>query len=189
MNSAPAHRYNIAYYSYLCQKNMADNYLENKMEEYRHGLRRPAVKSAARRAGVLAPGLHIQFPPVWIVILADTATEAAPFLSAMREAGLSVALCCRNGGKDASALAQRLGARLYRDTCATNHILADLAKNGNDPLWILKLRPDTHCRRSIVPAPATAGLPPAVIARELLFLIHPEHEALLDAQTLFTVCR
>ena len=189
MNSAPAHRYNIAYYSYLCQKNMADNYLENKMEEYRHGLRKPAVKSAARRAGVLSPGLHIQFPPVWIVLLADTATEAAPFLSVMREAGLSVALCCRNGGKDATALAQRLGARLYPDTCATDHILADLAKNGNDPLWILKLRPDTHCRRSISPTPAAADISPTVLAREFLFLIHPEHDALLNAQSMFDVSR
>lgn len=168
---------------------MADNYLENKMEEYRHGQQRPTVKSAVRRAGVLAPGLHLNFPPLWIVLLAGTATEATPFLSAMREAGLSVALCCRNGGKNASVLAQKFGARLYPDSSSPDQILADLVKNGNDPLWILNLRHDTHCRRSISPTQAAADIPAAVVAREFLFLIHPEHEALLEAQTLFTVCR
>jgi len=87
----------------FASKNMADNYLENKMEEHRRGLSRPATKSPTRRAGVLAPGLHLLFPPMWIVLTADTAEDAAPYLAAMRSAGINVALCCSDGGKATSA--------------------------------------------------------------------------------------
>lgn len=166
---------------------MADNYLENKMEEHRRSLHRPAVKSGARRAGVLTPGLHLNFPPLWVTLLADTATEAAPFVSAMREAGISVALCCRNGGKNASVLAQKFGVRHYPDNCGTEQLITDLARNGNTPLWILNLRTGASVPHSISLTPAATDIEPAILAREFLFLIHPEHKTLLEAQSLFAV--
>lgn len=163
---------------------MADNYLENKMEEHRRSQARPAAKSAVRRAGVLAPGLHLYYPPMWILLLSRTAAEAAPYAEALRGAGLSVALCCREGGREAAVLAQKYGARLYPDTCDTGRMLADLEKNGNRPSRIIDLGTDCGCA-AICPSAAAEATPSAILARELLFLLHPEHEKLLESQTLF----
>jgi len=166
---------------------MADNYLENKMEEHRRGTIRPAVKSASKRAGVLAPGLHLQYPPMWIAILAYTAAEVEPFVTVLRSAGISVALCCREGGREAVTLAQKFGARLYPDRCPIESLLADLAKNGSNPYIIVNLRSDSNIPGAIFVPALSSDIPASVLARELLFLIHPTHENLLKAQTLFEI--
>lgn len=171
----------------FASKNMADNYLENKMEEHRRGQTRPSAKSAVRRAGVLSPGLHLTFPPMWAAIIADTAAEAQPYVSTLRNAGISVALCCRNGGKEASVLAQRLGARLYPDSSETENILADLSANGHTPSWAINLRATPCSYRSISPTETSRDIPADILARELLFMLHPEHENLLKAQSLFDI--
>ena len=173
----------------FASKNMADNYLENKMEEHRRGLSRPATKSPTRRAGVLAPGLHLLFPPLWIVLTADTAEDAAPYLTAMRSAGINVALCCSDGGKATSALAQKMGARLYPASCETEHIISELAANGHTPSWTVCLRTTLSNSRTISPAETSKGIPAQILARELLFMLHPEHESLLEAQNLFDIRR
>lgn len=165
---------------------MADNYLENKMEEHRHSSGRQAVKRVFRRAGVLSPGLHLEYPPMWVAILADTAPAAEPYVATLRGAGISVALCCCNGGREASVLAQKFGARLYPDSCETDSLISDLAKNGNNPTWIIDLC--NNCgHKSISLSSNAEPIPAAILARELLFLIHPEHEKLLKSQTLFNI--
>jgi len=164
---------------------MADNYLERKMDDYRNGRMKSAARGgAAARAGTLTPGLHISFPPMKVAVFASDAVQAQPFVAALRGAGITVALCCRDGGRQAVVLSQQFGLRLYPDGCASDRLLADFSRIGGAPTHVVDLCGVVTGRR-LVPSPAAAKTDPAVLARELLFIIHPEHEALLTNQTLF----
>lgn len=166
---------------------MADNYLERKMEEHRSG-KATSHTITPLRSSSLHPGLHLLYPAMKVAVFAHNAPQAQPYVEALRTAGLNVALCCSAGGKEATALAQRTGARLYPDSCAYERLLADFGRIGAAPEYIVDLcdctPSDSRRIRLSGHADKTA---PEVLARELLFLIHPDHKQLLNLQALFTV--
>lgn len=166
---------------------MADNYLERKMEEHRSG-KATSHTTTPLRSSSLQPGLHLLYPAMKIAVFAYSAPQAQPYVEALRAAGLNVALCCSAGGKEATALAQKTGARLYPDSCTYERLLADFSRIGAAPEYIIDLcncaPSDSRRIRLSGHADKTA---PEVLARELLFLIHPDHKQLLSLQSLFTV--
>ena len=167
---------------------MADNYLEKRMEEHRAGRDRVAVRSTASRAGCLQPGIHLQYPPMRVVVFAANAAEASPFVETLRGAGLSVALCCTYGGKAAVEMSQRHGARLYPDGSAPEGVVADFCRIGNLPMWVVDLCGAVEVGKSrILLSEQAKTEAPGVLARMLLFMIHPEHGSLLANQSIFEV--
>lgn len=152
------------------------------MEEHRKGT--PAARKI--RTGTPVPGLHLRYPDMWIVLIADNATDAEAFLAAFRSAGINVALSLVSGGREGTAIAQKYGARQYPDGSDMSRILADLSSHRSSPAYIIDLRS--------VPSAGTISLsekaksnPKGILARELLFMLHPDHVNLLSAQDMFIV--
>lgn len=159
---------------------MADNYLERRMDDYRSG--RLAPKSRKPSATSLpADALVLRYPALRILLRADALTpELVSLVKAMRRVGLRVAVWC---GEDASALCMREGARCYPSRMDARQVLADL-----DARW-------GGTDRAVVIGDATLPVPSLracfpegadtdVVARAILFALHPDNASLLDVQIL-----
>lgn len=168
---------------------MADNYLERKMEDYRNGrLATGPRRTEAARAGISDPGLKLKFPKMYVAVLAANAVTSEPFIAALRHAGISVALSCVSGGKAAAIMAQKYGTRLYPEGCEADRMIGDLNKNRIVPDFIIDLRAESgSVPGSIYLSSAARSVPSDILARQLLFLIHPDNVALLGNQTLFYI--
>ncbi len=164
---------------------MADNYLERKMEEHLSG-GTTVRRSESIRSGVLQPGLHLAFPKMWLIVFADTADDAEPYVAELRSAGINVALSFVSGGTKAAKLSQKYGARLYPDKCEVDRMAADLAHNRVRAEYILDLRAeDILCGTAVRLSEQAKNLPPETVARAFLFYIHPLNTSLQAHQNLF----
>ncbi|MDE6494707.1 MAG: SDR family oxidoreductase [Duncaniella sp.] len=114
---------------------MADNYLENKMEEYRAGKLgrrspRPVV-SPQRREGELV----VKYPRLRVYVTGGADGIGREIVKSFREIDCRVAFCDINT-KAGTALAQDCGARFYpldvSDSAALERSLADVAGAWGD---------------------------------------------------------
>ena len=107
---------------------MADNYLENRMEEYRSGrLASRSRSTQAMRAPRRADTLTLRYDPMTALILADALTPVvAETVAAFTAVGCRVAFTCADV-KEGNALAQRSGARYYPATFTPGAIADDIA--------------------------------------------------------------
>lgn len=164
---------------------MADNYLENRMEEYRSG--RLASKSrttTAMRSPKRHDTLTLHYPPMTVAVIA---AELSPVISETIQAftgvGCRVAFTAANN-KEGNALAQRSGARFYPSTFTHDAIIADLtARWGAEPdlsvIFTVTTCHGTH--RSINAVKwLTAPVAADITARHILYLAHPDNAFLSD---------
>lgn len=174
---------------------MADNYLENRMEEYRSG--RLAVRSrttSAMRSPRRADTLVLRYGPMPVVILAEELLPVvAETVGAFTSVGCHVAFTAA-GSKEGNAIAQRTGARYYPVMFAPDAILSDFtARRGALPAVIVTFLPgaftvsaspveSAEASPRIIDATSwlAATVAPANIARHLLYLAHPDNAWLLD---------
>lgn len=166
---------------------MADNYLESRMEAYHSGKLASARSASRRPSGSLAPGLHLVFPSSLVLVLADEALDAVPFLQVFRSAGFNVGFSCTNGGLQAVKAAQRFGVRYYPDSSALMAIVQDICRTyKKDVDQVLDLR-SSPAAGAIFPTEAAKAVEPQLLARQLLFLLHPDNAPLFAHQTLFAL--
>jgi hypothetical protein len=115
---------------------MADNYLEKKMEEYRSGvLSRPY----ARRVSLTGsrPGtVSFKIDPLRVLVTDASDDVGRAVVTRLREAGCRVAFACADD-KAGRALSQATGSRFYPESAARDAV-ADLKKawGGIDVLLI-----------------------------------------------------
>lgn len=114
---------------------MADNYLENKMEEYRAGKlgrrsHRP-LGAPSRREGELV----VKYPRLRVYVTGGAGGIGREIVKAFREIDCRVAFCDTNR-KEGTAFSQECGARFYpldvTDTTALERSLADVAGAWGD---------------------------------------------------------
>lgn len=112
---------------------MADNYLENKMEEYRAG------KLAPRRTVVKSSGpknpFPLSFPPLRVFVTGGASGIGQSIVKLFREVDAHVAFCDINKEKG-TYVAQRTGARFYPvdvtdEDCLTSCVL-DIFRHWGD---------------------------------------------------------
>ncbi len=108
---------------------MADNYLEKRMDDYRSGrLGRPVSVAAKRSRQGAVNELSVAFPPMRILVVSrGLSALAAEVVRLSRSLGLATALCSE-AGREAMALSQSVGARLYT-TSDPSAVAADLARH------------------------------------------------------------
>ena len=89
---------------------MADNYLENKMEEYRAGKLSPrrTVITSSRPKNMFP----LTFPPMRVLVTGGACGIGRGIVEIFREIGAQVAFCDIKKA-EGTALAQRIGARFY----------------------------------------------------------------------------
>lgn len=101
---------------------MADNYLENKMEEHRRGgparHYRPQITPTGNRPGVLT----IKFPPRRVFVTGGASGIGKAVVTAFMNAGCRVAFCDIDQ-KNGSLTAQATGARFYPADVADPEVL------------------------------------------------------------------
>lgn len=100
-------RHPVFYYLY----NMADNYLERKMEEHRAGhgqVYRPKLTPSGKRQGELT----FKFPPRRVLVTGGASGIGRAIVKAFCDAGCKVAFCDSDTAAGTST-AQALGARFY----------------------------------------------------------------------------
>lgn len=171
---------------------MADNYLENRMEEYRSGrLAARSRSTSAMRAPRRADALTLHYSPMPVVILADSLTSVvAETVCAFTAVGCRVAFTASDA-KEGNAVAQRAGARYYPASFSPEAILSDFSTHcGRHPEVIVTFLPsplsialDADTR--LINAPrhlpqATSSSDFSHFARHLLYLAHPDNAFLLD---------
>lgn len=170
---------------------MADNYLENRMEEYRSGrLASRSRSTQAMRAPRRADTLTLRYDPMTALILADTLTPVvAETVAAFTAVGARVAFTCADV-KEGNALAQRSGARFYPATFTPDAIADDIvARWGGRPDVAVTFDGIAVHEADSTPAPstriidaacyATASAPARNVARHLLYLAHPDNSFLI----------
>lgn len=171
---------------------MADNYLENRMEEYRSG--RLAARSRttpSMRSPRKNNGLVLSYGPMVTVMVAD---EVTPLLDAA--VATFTAVGCRvaftaGDAKRGTELAQRTGARYYPSSVAPSSMTADVAARWGE----VEVAVTFGASSTLLPAGArvidaaklessltndSETAPPAArIARHILYLAHPDNTFLL----------
>ena len=170
---------------------MADNYLENRMEEYRSGrLASRSRSTQAMRAPRRADTLTLRYDPMTALILADALTPVvAETVAAFTAVGCRVAFTCADV-KEGNALAQRSGARYYPATFTPGAIADDIAARwGGRPdvtvtfdglaVHAADSTPAQSTRMIDATPYATASAPARNIARQLLYLAHPDNSFLI----------
>lgn len=171
---------------------MADNYLENRMEEYRSG--RLAVKSrstAAMRRPHAGDELVLRFPPMRVVVIAGGLgeTEAAT-VRAFAGVCCRVAFTAVGSPRECAELAQRMGARYYPGTSYTpGAVVSDVAGRWGGIDVIVDFLTDLHAgveagiAGPLIIRVHSLGISPAAspssVARYILFLSHPDNAGLL----------
>lgn len=164
---------------------MADNYLENRMEEYRSG--RLASKSrttAAMRSPKRPDTLTLHYPPMTVVVIA---AELTPVISetirAFTGVGCRVAFTVTDS-KEGNTLAQQSGARFYPSTFTHDAIIADLTARWSAEPDLTVTFTDTTCcvaHRTINATKwLTSPAPVGITARHILYLAHPDNAFLTD---------
>lgn len=159
---------------------MADNYLERRMDDYRSG--RLAQKSRKPSATSLpADAMVLRYPALRILLRDDALTPGlVSLVKALRRVGLRVAVWC---GEDASALCMREGARCYPSRMEAHRVLADLDARwgGVDRAVVLG---DATLPGASLRARFPEGADSDLLARAILFVLHPDNSPLLEAQIL-----
>ena len=114
---------------------MADNYLENKYEEFK--AQQLARKSAARKVVYRTHPdcIEVNFPPRRVFVTGGANGIGRAIVAAFRKANCQVAFCDIDS-KAGNATAQQLGARFYpldvTDTSALEQCLADIVALWGD---------------------------------------------------------
>lgn len=183
---------------------MADNYLENRMEEYRSG--RLAVRSrtsSAMRMPHRSDTLTLHYAPMPVVIIADDINPVvAETVGAFTSVGCRVAFTAGDA-KEGNAMAQHTGARYYPSSFTTERILSDFTAHCNAHLEVIvSFLPasltspaiDTHVTRLIDASSLFATLScssqsqppssvaPSILARHILYLAHPDNAFLIGGK-------
>ena len=169
---------------------MADNYLEKRIEEYRSGrLAARSRTSASMRAPRRVNQLSLTYPPMTVIMIADTldslVTEAVAAFTAV---GCKVAFTSTDT-KGSTALAQRSGARFYPKNVYIGDIFSDVTSRWGVPEVVVSFHAATgrvpSCPTARVIRPYTMSIfgrvsDTSVAARHLLYLAHPDNTFLLD---------
>lgn len=154
---------------------MADNYLEKRMDDYRSGRLGRPVSVAARRS---RPGavneLSVAFPPMRILVVSrGLSVLAAEVVRLSRSLGLATALCSE-AGREAMALSQSVGARLYT-TSDPSAVAADLGRHwGGVDVVMTEDEMFGSCGGRMLHLRG-AEAPVDVLARFYLFMAHPDN--------------
>lgn len=165
---------------------MADNYLENRMEEYRSG--RLATRSRttmSMRSPRRADTLTLRYTPMPVMIIAGSLTPVvAETVAAFTAVGCRVAFTCTDA-KEGNALAQRTGARYYPASFTPQGIADDIAGRWGAPEVTVTFdgisvpgvdgTPAAAMRIIDATRYATASAPARNIARHILYLAHPDN--------------
>lgn len=160
---------------------MADNYLERKMDDYRAGrlAQRPASSPRPRTSNDL---LTLRYPRLRVLLWSLHVTPRLEALvKALRSVDMRVAVY--TGSAPATSLCNRHGARCYPPSITIDSVVRDIKAHwgaidtcividhGVGPLPAATLRADFP-----------QGADPAVIARAILFMLHPDNATLLPLQ-------
>lgn len=163
---------------------MADNYLENRMEEYRSGrLASRSRTTPSMRAPKHDNALVLRYPPMCIAVISDSPTTLAEaVVRAFTSVGCKVAFSA-NDIKWGNQLAQRSGARFYPATVSTEDMIADTVSRWDKIDRIITLAQvvtDSYpCPVINATCYASSSIDPTVLARYILFLSHPDNTPLL----------
>ncbi len=137
---------------------MADNYLENKMEEHRRTMMAGRRNSVRRTIQTGA----LKFDPQGIVVaVADAATREA-VVRVMRQAGHHVSFADADARRG-NQLAQATGARCYpsdpTDFTKVEAMMADVDAKCGKPDFLITDAPmavSAQCRKILITTPASA---------------------------------
>lgn len=160
---------------------MADNYLENRMADYRAGRLAPRVSRVTTRPAA-ADALVLAYPPMAVAVCAPACTPVVEqTVGALRGVGLRVALLCPDG-VPSTRLAQRTGARYYPGNITPQRAGEDMLERWGGLSLTISLgaapAPDAPLALSVAPQ---AGLDPRDVARLILFAVHPDSLPMLSA--------
>lgn len=160
-------------------KVMADNYLENRMADYRAG--RLSPKPSRKVVRSLPPdALVMRYPSMAVAVCYPCYSELlSAIVSELRSVGMRVAIVCPDS-QHCTELAHRSGARYYPGTLSYDAIATDVEKHwgGIDavigPMGVAQLGAHT-----VIETTPAEGINPGLYARLLLFALHPSNYALL----------
>lgn len=171
---------------------MADNYLENRMEAYRSGrLATHNRTSASMRAPRKQNRLILTYPPMTVFIVAHSIDPmVAGTVAAFTGIGCKVAFTTADDAGESTLLAQRTGARYYPGKLSIDDIIADISGHWGAPDVVLifaalldisdRLPESVRVIDAVDTCIRYEGTDPAVLARHLLYLSHPDNAFLLD---------
>lgn len=91
---------------------MADNYLENKMDEYRRGTAAKTVKWHLSPSGTRPGTVSLKIEPLRVLVTDVSDDYGAAIVRQLRDAGCRVAFVC-DDDKSGRALSQSTGSRYY----------------------------------------------------------------------------
>lgn len=91
---------------------MADNYLENKMDEYRRGAAAKTVKRHLSPSGTRPGTVSLKIEPLRVLVTDVSDDYGAAIVRQLRDAGCRVAFVCGDD-KSGRALSQSTGSRYY----------------------------------------------------------------------------
>lgn len=170
---------------------MADNYLENRMEEYRSGrLASRSRTTSTMRAPRRADTLTLHYAPMTVAILADSLTPVvAETVCAFTAVGCRVAFTASDA-KEGNAVAQRAGARYYPASFTPEAILSDFSGHCGRLTEVIvtflasplpfALDADTRLIDASRHLPQdTSNSDFSHFARHILYLAHPDNAFLL----------
>ncbi|MDY3858880.1 MAG: hypothetical protein SO006_08505 [Muribaculaceae bacterium] len=113
---------------------MADNYLERKMEEYRSGKSKPAVRRRLTPSGQKSGQITLPYPDVRVFVIGPD----EKLIRAFADAGAHVSFCCDDTErhKTLRLLAEQTGARFYP-------LPVDEIPDRNDADYLIERHDDT----------------------------------------------
>lgn len=157
---------------------MADNYLERRMDDYRSG--RLSVKPTPRTM-LPKDALVVRYPAFAVLVIAGGSEYDEIVVEQLCRVGLKVSFT-HPDHKAGTALAQRVGARLYPATMEMDKILADMDVRRTPASLVLVAEgcevpacgPLLAFHYSPVPE-----IEKQMSARLLLFALHPDCRPLL----------
>lgn len=160
---------------------MADNYLENRMADYRAGRLAPQHSRAVARH-VPDDALVLRYPSLSVAVCAPRCTPLVEYtVGAFRSVGARVALLCPDA-QPCTALAQRSGARYYPGNIipqrAGRDILERWGKLDMTVSFDAAPVPDAPIRLSV---DGLNELNPQSVARLILYASHPDNLPMLTA--------
>lgn len=170
---------------------MADNFLENRMDEYRSGrLARKSRTTTAMRSPHRPDSLVIRFDGMAVLILAGEIDElVSATVRKFADVGCRVAFTAddRAGG---NSLSQATGARYYPAQYGYEMMVSDMRERWrSDVDVVVDFVGSQNIHRSqsggnprVIEARKWSGkgVMPEIIARHLVYLSHPDHAFLLD---------
>lgn len=169
---------------------MADNYLENRMEEYRSGrLASRSRTSVSMRAPRKNNQLTLTYPPMSVIVFALELDDfVAATVAALAGVGCKVAFTAQDA-KESNLLAQRTGSRYYPGDKTVDYIIDDVTKRWTAPDVVVSFVPLMDLSGKLPVSTRIIDVPslginddttaPEAVARHVLYLSHPDNAFLI----------